>query len=287
MPSTSQQIYDVRFRPPFKGFLDCVMFKNKARTTAHMRSRGMTPPASLETQKLEDAVRECAEANVTRALVGGRGPNPMFEGAPNEDVLELTQLHSDLFRAAIAVDPLGGKSAVDEIRRYAQHKMVVAVVLEPGLLETPAYFDDPRINPVFEECQSIGLPVVGMFGPISGPDIGYADPLPLDRVAGRFPKLNIVGAHGGWPYVTQMLAVAFRRPNVYLSPDIFMLSVPGSEQYVQAVNLYLEDRFLFATAYPFNGVQEYAKKFAQLPLRKEILPKLFYDNAARLFSRDR
>jgi len=284
--SAPQCIYDVRFRPPFAGFLDCVMYKNRARTIAHMRARDMSPFPALESLKLEDSVKECAEANVTRALVSGRGPNPMFEGAPNEDVLELTRLHPDLFRAAIAVDPLGGETAVKEIRQYAHNKMVVAVVLEPGLLTTPAYFDDPRINPVFEECQSLDLPIVGMFGPISGPDIGFADPLPLDRVAGLFPKLKIIGAHGGWPYVTQMLAVAFRRPNVYLSPDIFMLNMPGSGQYVEAVNLYLEDRFLFATAYPFNGLQEYAAKFAQLPFRKGILPKLLYENAARLFSRD-
>ena len=49
--------------------------------------------------------------------------------------------------------------------------------------------------------------------------------------------------------------------------------------------MYLEDRFLLGTAYPFNGLKEYAEKFADLPFRKEILPKLFYDNAARLFAR--
>ncbi|MBX3651062.1 MAG: amidohydrolase family protein [Burkholderiales bacterium] len=285
--SQNYAVYDVRFRPPFKGFLDCVMFKNKARTIAHMRARGMSPFPALESQRLEDSVKECKEANVVRALVGGRGPNPMFDGAPNEDVIELTRLHPELFRAAIAVDPLNGKVAIDEIRKYAANKMVVAVVLEPGLLETPAYFDDVRINPIFEECQSLNIPVIGMFGPISGPDVGYANPLPLDRVAGRFPKLNLVAAHGGWPYVTEMLAIAFRRPNVYLSPDIFMIDMPGSQDYLKAINLYLEDRFLFATAYPFNGLIEYITKFTKLPFRKGIMEKLLYNNAEKLFSRDK
>ncbi|MBX3651064.1 MAG: amidohydrolase family protein [Burkholderiales bacterium] len=281
----SNRIYDVRFRPPFGGFLKCVMYKNRARTEGILRARRMTPFPALESQKLEDSIKECREANVTHALVSARVPNPMFEGALNDDVLELTRLHPQLFRAAIAVDPLGGESSITELRELAQNKMVVAVALEPGLLSTPAYIDDPRINPLFEECQSLGLPVIGMFGPISGPDIGFADPLPLDRVASRFPKLSLVAAHGGWPYVTQMLAVAYRRPNVYLSPDIFMLNTPGSMDYVEAVNLYLEDQFLFATAYPFNGLKECAEKFSALPFRKEILPKLFFDNAERLFGR--
>lgn len=283
--SPAERIYDIRFRPPFGGFLNCVMYNNRERTTTNMRSRGMSPPPVLESLKVEDAVNECAEANVVRAIVPARMPNPIFDGAPNGDVLEVARLHPKLFRAAIAVDPLAGEAAVTEIRKHAQNKMVVAVVVEPGILSTPAYLDDSRINPVYEECQSLGFPVLAMGGGVAGPDVGFADPIPLDRVAARFPKLSIVAAHGGWPFVTQMLGVAFRRPNVYISPDLYMLRMPGWRDYVDAVNLYLEDRFLFGTAYPFNGLKEYAEKFADLPFRKEILAKLFYDNAARLFAR--
>ena len=34
--------------------------------------------------------------------------------------------------------------------------------------------------------------------------------------------MKIVVSHGGWPWVHQMLHIAFRRPNVYLSPDQYL-----------------------------------------------------------------
>jgi predicted TIM-barrel fold metal-dependent hydrolase len=91
--------------------------------------------------------------------------------------------------------------------------------------------------------------------------------------------------HAGWPFVTQMLGIAFRRANIYVCADLYMLGLPGWRDYVDAANLYLEDRFLFGTAYPFNGLQEYADKFVDLPFRREILGKLMYDNSAALFLR--
>lgn len=281
----TQPIYDIRVRPPYKGFLECVMYKNRERTTGNMRARGMAIPHVLETLQMADCLRECAEANVVKAIVPAREPNPIFDGAPNSDVLELAALHPKLFVAAIAVDPVAGGAAVAEIRKHAANPSVVAVVIEPGLLKQPAYLDDPRINPVWEECASLGLPVLAMGGGVAGPDVSYADPTSLDRAAVRFPKCQFVAVHGGWPYVTQMLGIAFRRSNIYVCADLYMLKMPGWRDYVDAANLYLEDRFLFGTAYPFNGFKEYAEKFSDLPFRREILPKLMHDNAARLFAR--
>lgn len=281
----AHRIYDIRVRPPYKGFLNCLMYANRERTSANMRARGMSVPKVIETLNLADAVRECHEAGVVKAIVPARVPNPIFDGAPNDDVLELAAMHPDLFVAAVAVDPLGGAAAAEEIRRHAKNPAVVAVVVEPGIVKEPAYLDDKRINPVWEECQSLGLPVLAMGGGVAGPDVSYADPVPLDRVAVRFPKLSIVAVHGGWPFVTPMLGIAFRRPNIYVCADLYMLKMPGWRDYVDAANLYLEDRFLFGTAYPFNGFKEYADKFAELPFRKEILGKLMHDNAARLFAR--
>jgi len=284
MPA-DRRIFDIRVRPPFGGFLDCLMYANRERTTANMKARGMSVPKVLTSLKLEDTIAECAEAGVVKAIVPARVPNPIFDGAPNADVLELAKRHPDLFLAAIAVDPVAGAQAAEEIRRHAANPAVVAVVIEPGILKEPAYLDDRRIDPVWEECAGLGLPVLAMGGGVAGPDASYANPVPLDRAAARFPKLQFVAVHGGWPFVTPMCGIAFRRPNIHVCADLYMLGMPGWRDYVDAANLYLEDRFLFGTAYPFNGFAEYADKFAALPFRREILPKLMHDNAARLFAR--
>lgn len=281
----SRQIFDIRLRPPYKGFLDCLMYANRERTTGNMRARGMKIPKVLETLDIRDTIQDCKDANVTKAIVPARIPNPIFDGAPNEDVLDLARMYPDLLLAAVAVNPIGGASAAKEIREYANNKSVVAIVIEPGLAPEPAYLDDPRINPVWEECQSVGLPVLAMGGGVAGPDVSYADPVPLDRAAARFPNLKFVAVHAGWPFVTQMMGIAFRRPNIYVCGDLYMLKMPGWRDYVDAANLYLEDRFLFGTAYPFNGLKEYAERFQELPFRPEILDKIMFENSARLFLR--
>ena len=42
----------------------------------------------------------------------------------------------------------------------------------------------------------------------------------VDRLAARHPKLQIVSAHGSWPWVNEILGVAYRRTNVWVSPDM-------------------------------------------------------------------
>ena len=79
----------------------------------------------------------------------------------------------------------------------------------------------------------------------------------LDRVARDFPTLKIISAHGNWPWVSQIIHVCYRRPNIYLSPDMYMHgNFPGAQDYLNALNGFLADRFLYASAYPFLSVRE-------------------------------
>ena len=54
-----------------------------------------------------------------------------------------------------------------------------------------------------------------------------------------FPDLRIVVSHGNWPWVSEILHVAFRRPNVYLSPDMYLYNMPGMDDYLRAANGFL------------------------------------------------
>ena len=94
------------------------------------------------------------------------------------------------------------------------------------------------------------LPFILSAGGNIGPDCSYTLPVCLDRVARDFPKLNMVVAHGGWPWITAILHVAFRRGNVYVSPDMYEL-MPGNEAYAAAMNSYLSERYVYASSYPF------------------------------------
>ena len=53
-----------------------------------------------------------------------------------------------------------------------------------------------------------------------------------------------------------------------------------------AANTFLQDRFVFGTAYPFIGFREGVEGFKALPFKPEVLPKLLYQNAIRALKLD-
>ena len=115
----------------------------------------------------------------------------------------------------------------------------------------------------------------------NGPDLSHSDPVIIDRVCGDFPNLTVINTHGGYPWVQQILFVAFKRPNLYLCPDMYMFNVPGVNDYVAAANTFMRDRMVFGTAYPFIGFKDGVEQFCALPFKPEVLPGLLYKNAAR------
>ena len=89
-----------------------------------------------------------------------------------------------------------------------------------------------------------------MAGGGNGPDASYSHPMVIDQIAADFPNLTIINTHGGYPWVTEILFVAYRRPNLYICPDMYLFNQPGWQDYVTAANFALQDRFLFGTAIP-------------------------------------
>ena len=142
--------------------------------------------------------------------------------------------------------------------------------------------DDRRLYPIYGHCEDVGVPVIMMVGGTAGPDLSYSDPIRTDRVLTDFPNLNVVVAHGGWPWVNEILHLGFRRPNLWLSPDMYFSRMPGWEEYVKAADSFLSDRMLYASSFPFCPVQGYKEWFERLPIREENLKKVMGGNARRL-----
>lgn len=86
-----------------------------------------------------------------------------------------------------------------------------------GFLEGMAP-DHPSCSPLFETAQRLDLPVWVH----AGQNFATTQPMDLcgwqsiDRLACRYPRLKILIGHGGWPWVTEMLALCQRHRNVYL-----------------------------------------------------------------------
>ena len=273
-------VIDFRLRPPIKGFLDMVMYSAAARRDRITRQHGMEPASSAQAKSMDQLLAEMTAAGVTSGVVMGRNSG-LYGSVSNHDVAEIVRAWPGRFIGIGSIDPSAGRrNAIAQIDE-ALALGLKGINIEPGAYAEPLYADDRRLYPIYAHCEDRDIPVTIMAGGSAGPDLSYTEPVHVDRVAGDFPQLRIAITHGGWPWVHQMLHIAFRRPNVYLSPDQYLCNMPGMQAWIDAANGFLATRFLYASSYPFIGVQAYADWFRALPIRRELRDDLMCGNARR------
>ena len=157
------------------------------------------------------------------------------------------------------------------------HGNATGIIIEHGFCNPPITANDGRNYPIYELCQRLNIPVTLSFGGFLGPDVDHNAPKMIDKVAADFPDLVFVLAHGGWPYVQEMAHIAFNRKNVYLSPDIYAVNVPGSTDYLGAMNYFIPEKMIFGSAYPVIGMKdmlnyykEHLSKYKTIRQRKKF-----------------
>ncbi len=273
-------IIDFRLRPPLAGFLDTLMYRAGERRDGFTRTVGFEPSPAAREQSIELLLQEMDEAGVDRGVVVGRLAGTLGS-VPNADVQSIVARWPQRFVGAASIDPtsrLGACRAIDA----AIDAGFRAINIEPGAYPVPLYADDRRLYPIYAHCEDRRVPVILMVGGTAGPDLSYSDPVRTDRVLADFPQLEVVAAHGGWPWVHEMLHLAFRRPNLWLSPDMYFSRMPGWEEYLKAADSFLADRMLYASSFPFCPVKAYKRWFEQLPIKPSNRDKIMGANARQL-----
>lgn len=274
-------IVDFRVRPPFGGFLDSHLFRDRERTARIARGQGQEPPRSVLEASWDVFLAELAASGIDVAVVPGRCAGPSFGTVSNEDVARIVRAGAGRFVGFAAVDPRS-PTAVEELEHAVRDLGLAGLALDPGFAAQPFYADDAIAFPLYERCQRLGVPLMLTISGNAGPDLSYADPLHVDRLAASYPSLPIVVAHAGWPRVVEMLGVAFRRPNVWLSPDQYAVNMPGALHWVEAANSFLGDRLLFGSSYPFLPLDGALRSYRALPFRPDVLDAVLGGNAVRL-----
>lgn len=273
-------IIDFRLRPPVGGFLDTLMYSAGERRDGFTRTVGFEPSPAAQKQSMDLLLQEMDAAKIDRGVVVGRLAG-VLGSVSNEDVRKIVAAHPDRFIGAASIDPTDRKKACGTIDRAVEDGFKL-INIEPGSYPVPMHADDRRLYPIYAHCEDMGVPVIMMVGGTAGPDLSYSDPIRTDRVLADFPKLNVVVAHGGWPWVNEILHLGFRRQNLWLSPDMYFSRMPGWEEYVKAADGFLSDRMLYASSFPFCPVRGYKEWFEKLPIKEENLKKVMGANARRL-----
>ena len=194
-----------------------------------------------------------------------------FEPPPSYVAGSLPDCLAEMTVAGITLGVVTGRMAGRRMGR----------VSNSAIAELVSHHPDRFIGYGGVDIADAGVPVLLMAGGNAGPDLTFSHPVQIDRLAARHSRLQIIAAHGSWPWITEILGVAFRRGNVWVSPDMYLF-LPGGRMYVEAANGCLQDRFLFGTAYPALPFKAAVDRFLALPFHDTVRPKILYENAQRL-----
>jgi hypothetical protein len=282
-------VIDFRCRPPTEYFLQYFDAARVGWMAARLGAPQLSP--SFLKGSIELFWEEMEEAHIDVGVVLGRNSPAVFMGKPfkeayipNEHIAELQAKYPKRLVGFGGIDASNSKhNAVNETIRCVEKLGLKGIFVEPGrqLLSHPA---DERLNPLYETCIGLNIPVVVMSGPYAGADIAASHPTQIDQLATRYPALKIVLGHGAWPWIEETLGVAFKHPNIFVSPDIYLFA-PGGAGYVDAINGALQDQFLFATAYPLRPLGQTVADCRAFPLTSDVADKFFSKNALGLLGR--
>jgi len=184
------------------------------------------------------------------------------------------------------IDPTASQDTVADLDLYVSEYDMRGLNLQTCVQGW--YANDKRLYPLYSYCQEKRLPVSihASVNFMTNRKIDYGHPLYLDEIACEFPDLTVVASHGGWPWVTEMVAVAWKHPNVFIelgaiSPKYIAKPGSGWEPVLTYGNSVLQDQILFATdsLIPYQRV---FKEIDQLPLKDSVKEKFVSTNAMRV-----
>ena len=232
-----------------------------------------------KSRNLAAFVKEVTDTSITAAVIVGRD-TPGIKHS-NDEIHALVKGQKSLIGIG-SIDPhrVGIRAAVVEVERAVKKLGLKAINVEPGFGNPPRNADDPMLFPVYDACEQLGVPVCIMSGPTAS-SLDLVRPSAIGDVAKAFPKLSIVCYHGFYPFVNEIIGVAFRWENVFIVPDMYIFA-PGGGLYVEAANGCMRHQILYGSSYPFRPMGQSIDDYRALGFNDNVINDVMYGNARRV-----
>jgi len=244
---------------------------------------------TLEGIELDAMLRRMDAANIERgflvaAKVGQIG-HPACYHVPYNLVAAAIRQYPDRFSGLAGLDPTEGMDGVRALERAVRDHGFIGAHFYPHWYELPP--DHARWYPFYTKCCELGVPVQLQVGQSLVYDPRYprrsvGRPICLDAVACDFPELKIIGIHVGIPWTEEMIAMAWKHPNVFIAADAHSPKY-WPESFVRYIDSYGQDKVMFGTDFPVLGFERTRAEVESLGLRPGPLRKFLRDNALRVY----
>jgi predicted TIM-barrel fold metal-dependent hydrolase len=235
---------------------------------------------------LEEEIRRMDSAGIDKGLMiattgGWRGSDIFFE-KPVERIAEVVSEHPQRFKGVAGLNPSRIVPALERLEHAVRDLGFVGAHLYPHWFGRPP--DDRIYYPFYAKCAELGVPIQIQVGH-SAQDFlpTVARPILLDRVALDFPELTIIGIHIGYPWVEEMISVAWKHGNVYIGCDAHAPKYwdPSFVRFLDSARG--RDKVLFGTDWPVVDFGRARREIEELQLRAETRRKLLWDNAIAVY----
>ncbi len=296
-PQMARYLKDI-FGPrvaPILGTTPEVLYKMKSTlNTSELKEaiKPFLPKIKKLTMSIEDFVEKLNEMGVEKAVIFNldeETPSGIV-GLPNDYYAKIVNQFPDKFIGIAGIDPLKKKKVVQEIQRSYEIGLR-GIAIRPFMFQIRP--TDKRMYPIYSTCVELDIPIwFHMSINYSTNTMEVERPIYLDVVAQKFPELKIIAGHGGWPWVNEMVAVAWRNPNIYIDiasylPKYLGMQGTGWEPLMHYGNTVLQDKILFGSTWLFMGlsIKQLADEVIKLPLKEKVKEKWLYSNAVRFFNK--
>lgn len=193
---------------------------------------------------------------VDKSIVLGFKSRYLAAEIPNRFVSEYVRKFPQKLIGFAGIDPTD-EGAVDEVRTAKEELRLLGITVSPPNQDFhPA---DSRAMEVYAEAEKLGMPILfhpsGQFSEKS--KLEYGRPYLLDEVARSFPKLRIVIAQLGQPWVDETIIMLGKHANVYA--DVSGLLSRSWQAYNAMVSSFqhgVMDKLLFGSDFPYTNATE-------------------------------
>jgi len=135
---------------------------------------------------------------------------------PWQSVAKVVEKHPDRVSGLYGIDPWSGMTGVKEFETAVRDYGFVGGHVHPFGFDRPV--DHAKWYPFYTKAAELGVPVEFQLGHSAEfMPSSHGKPILIDQVAIDFPELKLVGAHHGWPWVEEMISMAWKHPNVFVA----------------------------------------------------------------------
>lgn len=208
---------------------------------------------------------------------------------PYEMVHEVVEEHPDRFYGLAGIDPWEGMEGVRALEHAVEDLGFIGAHLYPHWFYMAP--DHRKYYPFYTKCVELDIPIQMQVGHCldylkdrpAHRSVGR--PITLDTVACDFPELKLIGIHMGYPWVEEMLSVAYKHENVYIGSDAYSPK-HWKPEFVRFVDSWGSDKVIFGTDFPVLRMDRTLREIDELDIRPESKRKLLRDNVLRVYGLD-